>query len=188
MSLTLRQASKVNTRKLPTPAVQVSNGDPGGASKKVFGTTELLVEILALLDTKALLRSQQVCQVWNAVITATCNLQKKLFFKAETDFDEAERLHMLSSQSPLKVHRDEDVLRLDIPPPLLDSMTLNKVDKPYIDGILYPSSEAVLPGSICISISPEKDSRQLGKHALISAFHRIQHLSPPNSGPQPRQL
>ena len=51
------------------------------ASKSVIEITELLVMILAQVDTKTLLLSQRVSYRWRAVISQTKELQQKLFMR-----------------------------------------------------------------------------------------------------------
>ncbi|KAK3690774.1 hypothetical protein LTR37_018996 [Vermiconidia calcicola] len=66
-----------------TPAIRVTRAMDPGVAEAVLMITELLENILLFLPMKDALLAQRVSRKWNAVISESSALQKKLFFLAE---------------------------------------------------------------------------------------------------------
>lgn len=70
---------------------------PSNAASKVFSISELHGQILLNLDTKTLLLAQRVNKDWQAKISQTTSLRKKLFLEPATK-SELSRLNIVESR------------------------------------------------------------------------------------------
>lgn len=59
-------------------------------AQQVFGTTELLEEVLLKLPMKDLFMSQKVCKRWKAVLEQSIRIQRTIFFVPATTKDDSE--------------------------------------------------------------------------------------------------